>query len=87
MGAHAIEHDLGHFQRSVLLDGSVAGPEEIEAEEEVPVAPFAGGFAALGGEEAAAAGRAGREGLDCVVGDYQEAGEGKKGLVRGEGPG
>lgn len=46
---------LCHFERSVLFDGSVAGPEEIEAQDGVFVAPFVQGFAAFGGDEAAAA--------------------------------
>lgn len=69
----------------MLFDGFVAVPEEIEAEEWVSVAPFAEGFAAFGGDEAAA-GCAGCQVPGCVV-ESQEAGEGKKGLVQGEGPG
>ena len=68
----------------MLFDGSVAGPEEVESEDRVFMAPFPEGLAAVGGDEAAA-GCAGREALIGVVA-CQEAGEGKEDLGEGEGP-
>ena len=38
----------------MLPEGFVHGPEEVEPEERVFVAPFADGLAAFGGDEAAA---------------------------------
>ena len=49
-----IEPFLGHFERPVLFDGPAAGPEEIETQEGISVAPFAQGLAAFGGDEAPA---------------------------------
>lgn len=49
-----VETTLRHFERSVLFEFPVAGPEEIDSQEWVFVAPFAEGLAAVGGDEAAA---------------------------------
>ncbi len=54
MDAQEVEAALRHLERGVLFDGAVAGPEEVEAQDGVFVAPSAGGFAGFGGDEAAA---------------------------------
>ena len=63
-----VESILHHLEPSVLPEGFVHGPEEVEPEERVFVAPFANGLAAFGGDEAAA-GSADFNIKICVVGN------------------
>ena len=59
MSPHASEILLCKLEPAMLLDGLVERPEEVEAQDWVPVAPFADGLAAFGGDEAAAGGAGG----------------------------
>ena len=69
----------------MFFNRSASSPNEVESQDRVFVAPFAGFLTAFGGDKAAA-GYASCHILVYIV-DKKDAGEGKQGLVEGEGPG